>query len=127
MATLFRWLVRLIAVALVALVVGVWGVYYLASRSLPDYDDTRPIAGISAPVEIVRDTADVPHIFGKTDADVFFALGYAHAQDRLWQMVVARLTVAVAGALFFCAAAGRLRASTSVSTSMAACAGRRMG
>ncbi len=93
MATLFRWLVRLIAGALLALVIAVWAVYYLGSRSLPDYNDQRQIAGISAPVEIVRDTADVPHIFGKTDADVFFALGYAHAQDRLWQMVVARLTV----------------------------------
>jgi len=93
MATLFRWLVRLIAVALLALVAGAWIVYYLGSRSLPDYNDQRQIAGISAPVEIVRDTADVPHIFGKTDEDVFFALGYAHAQDRLWQMVVARLTV----------------------------------
>ena len=93
MAILFRWLVRLIAAALLIMVIAGWGIYYLASRSLPDYDDQRQIAGISAPVEIVRDTADVPHVFGQTDADVFFGLGYAHAQDRLWQMVVARLTV----------------------------------
>ena len=37
----------------------------------------RPVevAGIAAPVEIVRDNASVPHIFGTADADVFFALG----------------------------------------------------
>ena len=93
MATLFRWLLRLVAVALAAIVLGGIAVYYLAARSLPDYNDQRQIAGISAPVKIVRDTADVPHISGQTDADVFFGLGYAHAQDRLWQMVVARRTV----------------------------------
>lgn len=67
--------------------------YYFASRSLPDYSASLTVEGISAPLEIVRDTADVPHIFGKTDEDVYFALGFAHAQDRLWQMTVLRRTV----------------------------------
>ncbi|MEY8841348.1 penicillin acylase family protein, partial [Cribrihabitans sp. XS_ASV171] len=49
--------------------------------------------GISAPVEIVRDNANVPHVLGESDADVFFGLGYAHAQDRLWQMTMLRRTV----------------------------------
>ena len=92
-ARVFRWMVRLISAALILIVGALWLVYYFASRSLPDYDDHRAIAGIGAPVEIVRDTADVPFIFAKSDADAFFALGYVHAQDRLWQMVVARRTV----------------------------------
>ncbi len=50
------------------------------------------LAGLAAPVEIVRDNASVPHIFGETDADVFFGLGFAHAQDRLWQMTMLRRT-----------------------------------
>jgi penicillin amidase len=50
------------------------------------------VPGISAPVEIVRNNDNVPHIFGKTDRDVFFALGFAHAQDRLWQMTMLRRT-----------------------------------
>ncbi|MAC78638.1 MAG: penicillin acylase family protein [Rhodobacteraceae bacterium] len=93
MSFLFRWLLRLASglVALVVLVVLM--VYYLAAQSLPDYNDTVHVAGITAPVEIVHDNADVPHIFGDTDADVFFGLGYAHAQDRLWQMVTMRRTV----------------------------------
>ncbi len=61
-------------------------------RSIPDYDATIEVAGISAPVEIVRDNANVPHIFGATDPDVYFALGFAHAQDRLWQMMTLRRT-----------------------------------
>ncbi len=93
MAQLFRWLFRL-ATAVVVLVVGALGlVYYFASRSLPDYSGTYEVAGIAAPVEIVRDNADVPHIFGQSDEDVFFALGYTHAQDRLWQMTMLRRTV----------------------------------
>jgi penicillin amidase len=66
--------------------------YYFASRSLPEYTASETVAGISAPVEIVRDNANVPHIFGTSDPDVFFALGYAHAQDRLWQMTMLRRT-----------------------------------
>ena len=92
MAVLFRWLVRL-ASLLIFLAVGAFAlVYYFAARSLPDYDGEVAVAGITAPVEIVRDNANVPHIFGETDEDVFFALGYAHAQDRLWQMTLLRRT-----------------------------------
>ncbi len=68
-------------------------VYYFASRSLPDYDRELSVRGLTAPVEVVRNNANVPHIFGESDRDVFFGLGYAHAQDRMWQMVMARATV----------------------------------
>ncbi|PVA11717.1 penicillin acylase family protein [Pelagivirga sediminicola] len=92
MAQVFKWLIR-IAGALVALaVLAVLGLYFLLSRSLPDYDKTLEIAGLNDSVEIVRDNADVPHIFGQTEEDVFQALGYAHAQDRLWQMTILRRT-----------------------------------
>lgn len=88
----FRWIWRLTVAALV-LAGGAAGLaYYFASRSLPDYNATWTLDGISAPVEIVRDNADVPHIFGETDEDVFFGLGFAHAQDRLWQMTLLRRT-----------------------------------
>ncbi len=92
MIILFRWLLRLFTAAVVlslaALAIG----YYFLSRSLPDYSEAFDVAGISAPVEIVRNVSDVPHIFGATDDDVFYALGFAHAQDRLWQMTVLRRT-----------------------------------
>ena len=92
MSFVFWWLIRL-ASALIVLAMAVFTLaYYFASRSLPDYEGTLDVAGISAPVEIVRDNANVPHIFGETDEDVFFALGLAHAQDRLWQMTMLRRT-----------------------------------
>ena len=93
MGHVFRWLMR-VASGLVLLTLGAIGlVYFLASQSLPDYDQTLTVDGLDAPVEIVRDTANVPHILGQTDPDVFFGLGYAHAQDRLWQMTILRRTV----------------------------------
>ena len=92
MALIFRWLVRLASVLIFLGVAAIGLAYYFASRSLPDYNAQTVVAGITAPVEIVRDNANVPHIFGDTDNDVYFGLGYAHAQDRLWQMTMLRRT-----------------------------------
>ena len=44
------------------------------------------IAGVSAPVEIVRDTTGVSHIYAQNQRDLFFAQGYSAARDRLWQL-----------------------------------------
>ncbi|WP_020039986.1 penicillin acylase family protein [Salipiger mucosus] len=93
MALLFRWLLRLASTAVLLGLVAVGLVYYLASRSLPDYDKTLAVAGTTADIEIVRDNAGVPHILARSDRDAFFGLGYAHAQDRLWQMTLMRRTV----------------------------------
>ncbi len=93
MSLLFRWLLRIAAGLIGLVVLGVVLVYFLASQSLPDYDQTLEVRGLSAPVEIVRDNANVPHIFAGSDSGVFFGLGYAHAQDRLWQMTMMRRTV----------------------------------
>jgi len=92
MALIFRWLLRFAAGLVILAVLAVLVVYYLASQSLPDYDRTVRVTGISAEVEIVRDNANVPHIFGQSDADVYYGLGFAHAQDRLWQMTMMRRT-----------------------------------
>ncbi len=92
MAVTFRWLTRIfLGLALIGLLLLAVA-YWFLSRSLPDYETQLEVAGVAAPVEIVRDTSDVPHIFGESDADVFFGLGFAHAQDRLWQMTLMRRT-----------------------------------
>ncbi|MGA0542305.1 penicillin acylase family protein [Neotabrizicola sp. VNH66] len=92
MFTVFRWLLRivtgLVALSLAVLLIGYW----FLSRSLVDYDEDFTLPGISAPVEVVRNNDSVPHIFGQNDADVYFALGFVHAQDRLWQMTILRRT-----------------------------------
>ncbi|GAB4387450.1 penicillin acylase family protein [Albidovulum sp.] len=93
MLTVFKWLLRLFAALVLTGLAGIGLVLYLASRSLPDYDRSYQVEGIAAPVEIIRDTADVPHVMAAIDADAFFGLGLAHAQDRLWQMVLMRRMV----------------------------------
>ena len=63
----------------------------LAAESVPWRQRTKrrgreTVAGIDAPVEIIRDRWGVPHCFAESLFDVLFALGYVHAQDRLWQL-----------------------------------------
>ncbi len=90
MLTLFRWFLRLTLGLIVGLLLATALIWYFAVRSLPDYDASYPVTGITAPVEIVRSTENVPHIFAQSDRDAYFALGLAHAQDRLFQMTVLR-------------------------------------
>ena len=92
MITAFRWLLRLFTALVVLLFLAGFGTYYFMSRSIPDYSATYQIRGLSGPLEIIRSNDDVPHIFGTSDADVYFGLGFAHAQDRLWQMTMLRRT-----------------------------------
>ena len=58
--------------------------------SLPSYDGTQSVTGLDAPVEIVRDTHAIPHIYAQSPRDGAFAMGFVHAQDRLWQMEMQR-------------------------------------
>ena len=82
---------RYAAWALLALALGSFLTFrYLARRALPQLDGTRTVPGLQQPVEIVRDRWGVPHIFAGSDTDAYFALGYVHAQDRLFQLDLSR-------------------------------------
>jgi len=54
------------------------------------------LPGLTAEVNVLYDSYGIPHIYGETEVDAFRALGYVHAQDRLWQMELLR-RVAVGG------------------------------
>jgi penicillin G amidase len=54
--------------------------------ALPVLDGDIHLAGLSAPVNVIRDTHGVPHIQAATQDDMLVAQGYVTAQDRLWQM-----------------------------------------
>ncbi len=88
-----RWLVRLslvlgglVALPLLAVTTGVIWLKF----SQPEYSGTRTVPSLLAPVRIVRDRDAVPHIFAATPTDAYAALGFVHAQDRLWQMELMR-------------------------------------
>jgi penicillin G amidase len=65
---------------------GVW----VWRRALPQVRGTLHAPGLAAPVEIERDRWGVPHIFARSDADAYYALGWVMVQDRLFQMDVLR-------------------------------------
>ncbi|HEV8580121.1 MAG TPA: penicillin acylase family protein [Thermoanaerobaculia bacterium] len=61
---------------------GVW----LVRRSWPQVAGEIRVAGLHGPVEVLRDRWGVPNLYARDEHDLFFAQGYVHAQDRLWQM-----------------------------------------
>ncbi|GHO95651.1 peptidase S45 [Reticulibacter mediterranei] len=58
----------------------------LTRRPVSQKNGTLHIRGLHEPVEIITDSYGVPHIYAQNEDDLFFAQGYLHAQDRLWQM-----------------------------------------
>jgi penicillin amidase len=67
--------------------------------------DAGPDAAVGEPAEIVRDELGVPHIYADSMRAAFHALGYATAQDRLFQMTIARLIMQGRSAEHFAVAA----------------------
>lgn len=65
------------------------GYFYMSSKE-PAYEGALDIKGLNASVEVIFDDYGVPHIYAAQDKDAFTALGYLHAQDRLWQMELIR-------------------------------------
>ncbi|HEX5718378.1 MAG TPA: penicillin acylase family protein, partial [Thermoanaerobaculia bacterium] len=80
-------LLRWTAVVLVGLIVILGLVFFwLVRRAYPEVEGRLTVPGLEAPVEIVRVEPGIPHIYAQSAHDLFFAQGYVHAQDRLWQM-----------------------------------------
>jgi len=73
--------------ALCLLLAAVAGGGYLWLRgSLPQTEGAVEIAALRAPVEVLRDGDGIVTIRAASERDAAVALGYVHAQDRLWQM-----------------------------------------
>jgi penicillin amidase len=82
------WRILLILVAVVAMCGG--STYLWLRSSLPANSGTMTLPGLTAEVTITRDAAGVPHITAANERDAAFALGFVHAQDRLFQMDMMR-------------------------------------
>jgi len=90
MTRVLRWLGHIVVVVLLLLVVAGAGAWIYLQKSLPQIAGEARVAGITQALEITRDVEGIPHVFAKTERDGWFAIGYLHAQDRLWQMEVQR-------------------------------------
>jgi penicillin amidase len=63
------------------------GVLFARKVSNPVLSGTLSLRGLNGPVTVTRDAWGVPHIRAQaSDQDALYALGFVHAQDRLWQM-----------------------------------------
>jgi penicillin amidase len=83
--------VAVIATGMAGVVGAVGGAYIvLARRPLPREHGKFKLNGLHEPVEIITDRHGVPHIYAQNEDDLFFAQGFVHAQERLWQMEVNR-------------------------------------
>ena len=71
-----------------ALAAGAFG--YLLRRPLPPLDGEIKVTGITGAIDVIRDRWGIPHISAHDPLDAFFAQGFCHAQDRLWQMELTR-------------------------------------
>ncbi|KAF1052234.1 MAG: Acyl-homoserine lactone acylase QuiP [Stenotrophomonas maltophilia] len=76
-----------LAVAVAAAAGG--GAWYLHGKQ-PQRDGQHTLAGLQAEVRVRYDERGVPHITAQNEADLYRALGYVHAQDRLFQMEMLR-------------------------------------
>ena len=80
-------LLKYVFLLVIVLAAGLW----LYSKTLiPNYDGEIAIKNLSDEVQVYFDAIGTPHINAQNQHDAYTALGYLHAQDRLWQMELIR-------------------------------------
>jgi len=77
----------IIGLSIVLAGVGLYG--YLHSLT-PKPSGQIALQGLNQEVEVFFDKFGIPHIYGQNEEDVYFALGYVHARERLFQMEMMR-------------------------------------
>ncbi|HET7229802.1 MAG TPA: penicillin acylase family protein [Longimicrobium sp.] len=79
----------LIGIVLLVVLLAVGARWYVG-RAEADPTQDAVLTGLHGNVEVWRDSLGVPHVWAQDDEDLFRAVGYVHAQDRLWQMELFR-------------------------------------
>jgi penicillin amidase len=89
--TATRWALMLLAALLaLALLLAAGGGFWYVMTKLPQRSGNVALSGLSAPVSVRYDDRGVPHITADNEPDLYRALGFVHAQDRLFQMEMVR-------------------------------------
>ncbi len=81
---------RILIALFCLIVIGLLGGYVYLQSTSPKYSGEVTLKGLTEEVEVLYDSYGVPHIRAKNAEDAYFALGYVHAQDRLFQMEMLR-------------------------------------
>lgn len=91
----------LIFIVLILIGLIVVGFYWTLYKPLPSYQATISTDGISEKVDIHWDPYGTPKIYAGNESDLYFAVGYVHAQERLWQMTLSQIAAEGRFAEFF--------------------------
>jgi penicillin amidase len=87
MTRILKWIGLILLVAgMILIAMFAW----YRSASQPQIDGSMKLPGVAAAIDIVRDAEGIPHIYAQSADDAYFALGFVHAQDRLWQLELNR-------------------------------------
>ena len=81
---------KILKVLLILIVLIIAGLWFYSWTFHPTYDGELELENISEDVTVYFDDVGVPHINAENQKDAYTALGYVHAQDRLWQMELMR-------------------------------------
>lgn len=85
-----KFLTGITIIIVLILIAGFAYLNHIKTKSLPDYNEDIRLEGISGKVEVFRDSFAIPHIYAENEIDLYTAVGYIMAQDRLWQMDLLR-------------------------------------
>ncbi|PKU22637.1 penicillin acylase family protein [Telmatospirillum siberiense] len=85
-----RWLTRFLLLLPVVIFLALGGIWLFLEGSLAQLDGRMEAAGLAEPVSVTRDDLGVPTISAGNRADLAYATGYLHAQDRFFQMDLLR-------------------------------------
>lgn len=85
-----KWLLAIAGFLAVVAIVAFIGFTWFMNKSKPVIDGELSLSVLDEDVTVTRDDKGIPHIFAKTNADLYRAQGYVQAQDRLFQMDLAR-------------------------------------
>src|SRR5690242_15736969 len=85
-----RWLRWTLFVIAVLAAVAFGFAWWAMRQSLPQIDGSAAAPGLAAEATIERDTRGIPVLTAATRSDLAYALGYAHGQDRFFQMDLSR-------------------------------------
>lgn len=87
--------------ALLFLGMAITAFYWTFWTPLPNYESSSEHIALTNTVDIFWDDFGVPHIYSTNESDLYYAMGYVHAQDRLWQMTLSQLAMEGRFAEFF--------------------------
>ena len=87
MLRILKWFGMILILAVLILIAAF---AWYRSASQPQIDGGIKLQVVAAAIDIVRDAEVIPHIYAQSASDAYFALGFVHAQDRLWQLEMNR-------------------------------------